>query len=1047
MVQTRFGPYRIVSELGAGAQATVHLAEVVEEREGLQPGDRVALKILHEHLVGEGAALERFDREVRLLKAVDHENVLHLFDAGIQATEQGRRHYLATELVEGMTLRALLDADGAQSEALCRYVGRSVAQGLAAIHEAEAVHRDLKPENVILTKDQRVKVMDLGVALLRDDLRVSRTGDFVGSILYAAPEQFVSHERRVDGRADLYSLGLVLYEMLTGRHPFDAEGLAAIMAQHLQGEVPRPSRFAPSVSPFFETFLLGLLAKAPSDRPGDARLAAATLEAGEASTWWRGNEQLHLARTRVFRPAAPREYALCGRARELACLERLWARAKDGEGQVVLLQGEAGIGKTRLVDEFAERRHVDGEELNYLRGSSIAGGGATATGALTAAYVDYLGTGALEEALDPLLVDAPALVVPFADFLRGIPAAAGQSPLGSDGLHTAYIRVAQALARRRPTLLVIDDLHLAPPGGLGLFAALAQAVIGHPILLVGLTRPGLPAAWRAELQRLPHARALEVGRLDQEGVEAVLTEALGATLPARALGARLQALTDGNPFFLLETLRAQRESGGLQRQADGSWKLTTRAEELSAPAVVRDLIEARVSELAAPDRDLLDLAAVCGFRFDPAVLAEVLESRRLPVLRDLSRLERTRHLVVADGRDYRFDHHLVQETLYDLVPALLRSEYHAAVGAVLRGRSEAAAGRPEAEAWTVEACHHLLRGDRGGQALRLLDRAVDYLVGRHMHETAAELLAEVLAVSGLVEGRTRAELALRRIESLRITGRSDQLAEALPEALALGQTLGEPDLMSDAHNQHAEFLLASGRFEEASVAARQSHESATASEDLARVARAWNAQGSVYVRSGRAVEARRSYEQGLALARQLGEPLREAQALGNLARPLAMLGEVDASYEAYRVALDLLVQEGDLRGEAVTAGNLGSQLQFAGRDDESEPLLRRCLDLSRRTGYRFGEANALGNLGVMYYSKGRLALALEHLQRADQLIVELGRVGQRGHTLETLGLVHARLGHFVEAVDLFEEALRGWRRLGLGGRDPDFDVRAGPDEE
>ncbi len=1030
MSANRFGPYRLVEELGSGAQATVHLAEVVEAREGLEPGDRVALKVLHEHLGEEGGAVERFDREVRLLKAVNHDNVLRLLDAGVLQNGHGKQYYLATELVEGVTLRDLLEEDGPQSEALCRYVGRSLAQGLAAIHAVAAVHRDLKPENVILTKDQRVKVMDLGVALLRDDLRVSKTGEFVGSILYAAPEQFVTHKRRVDGRADLYSLGLILYEMLTGRHPFDGEGLAAIMAQHLKGEPPRPSRFAPTITPFFETFLLGLLSKLPSDRPQDALIAAEALEAGEASTWWRGHERLHLARARVFRPAAPREYALCGRQDELERLDALWQRARAGEGRAVLLLGEAGIGKTRLFDEFAEGLHVEGEEFHYLAGSSFSGGAATATGAFTSAYVDFFGTSELEASLEPLLVDAPALVAPFADFLRGAPPASGQQLLSTDGLHTAYIRVAQTLATQRPTLLVLDDLHFAPQEGHALFAALAQAIAGHPILLVGLSRPGLPADWRANLQRLPHVSTMELERLDADHVEALVGEALGGGASTRALGARLTDLTDGNPFFLLETLRAQRESGALEEQGDGTWRLRTRAEDLHAPAVVKDLIEARVADLDTHDRDTLDLAAVVGFRFDPAIVAEVLDSPRLPVLRDLSRLERTRHIIVADGRAYRFDHHLVQEILYALVPELLRREYHAAIGTVLRTRLDEAGERPEAEALTVEACHHLLRGDRGGQALRILDRAGTYLDGQHMHEAAARLLEDVLGVAGLVEGRRRAELLLARIRHLQVVGWTEARAAALLEARRIAATLTEQDLLADAETMQADHHVNTGAWDEAMEAIERAAIAADNAADPVRIAKVLNTRGSVLLHKGRMEEAARTYQQGLDLCVRLGRAPEEAQARCNMARPLAALGKTEAAYDAYRMALAIFREIGDERAESVAAGNFGSQLQLAGRYEESEPLLRRCLELSRKIGYRYGEANALGNLGLMHYSCGHLADALEHLERSEALMTEMAYGPQRIHLVGTRGLVHARLGHFPVARRLLDEARRGWALLG-----------------
>jgi len=154
---TDLGPYRVEHELGSGGMGTVYAAT----------GDdgRVALKVVHPHLIGDDGFAERFRREARIGQAVGHRNVVRTLDC---ATD-GERLFLVMEYVEGQTLRELLDELGALPEELCRHVGREVCRGLGAIHAAGAVHRDLKPENVLITPDHEVKVMDLGVARLVDE--------------------------------------------------------------------------------------------------------------------------------------------------------------------------------------------------------------------------------------------------------------------------------------------------------------------------------------------------------------------------------------------------------------------------------------------------------------------------------------------------------------------------------------------------------------------------------------------------------------------------------------------------------------------------------------------------------------------------------------------------------------------------------------------------------------------------------------------------------------------------------------------------------------
>jgi len=204
---------------------TVYLAEVTGPAPGLSSGDRVAVKVLHPHLLADQDSVTRFLREAEVGRAVCHGNVVRTLDAGSAPFKGADVHFLVMEYVEGQTLRGLADELSPIPEDLCRHVGREIAKGLSAIHAAGAIHRDLKPENVLITRDHAVKIMDLGVARLSGEaFRLSLSGVFVGSALYAAPEQFAEDGHGLDGRADLYALGVLLYELAAGRHPYPRPG-------------------------------------------------------------------------------------------------------------------------------------------------------------------------------------------------------------------------------------------------------------------------------------------------------------------------------------------------------------------------------------------------------------------------------------------------------------------------------------------------------------------------------------------------------------------------------------------------------------------------------------------------------------------------------------------------------------------------------------------------------------------------------------------------------------------------------------------------------
>ena len=272
-VDGEIGPYRITRVLGKGGMGTVYEAE--------GPDGAVALKRLHPQLKAEASIWERFQREAALGSRIRHPNVVRSF--GIESDD-----CIVMELADGETLEAILETAGRLPEAACRNIAHEIGLALMAIHAAGAVHRDLKPSNVIQRSDGRIQVMDLGIALPVDDLlRLSATGQFVGTARYCAPEQLAEGKPVLDGRADLYALGLLLYEMAAGEHPLPQGGLVTTMRAHLTS-TPRPlTEQGVDVSPFFAALVHTLLAKDPAERLPDAETLVRIFAEGEGGAWWR----------------------------------------------------------------------------------------------------------------------------------------------------------------------------------------------------------------------------------------------------------------------------------------------------------------------------------------------------------------------------------------------------------------------------------------------------------------------------------------------------------------------------------------------------------------------------------------------------------------------------------------------------------------------------------------------------------------------------------------------------------------------------------------
>src|ERR1051325_6317917 len=258
------GKYRIDAKLGAGGMGAVYRAH------RLLIGDEGAGKILHPQHVSEPQATERFRREAQAAARLKHPNAVSIYDFGV--TSDGLV-YLVMELVEGQSLREIIKQQGPLTPSAAAEVINQVCAALDEAHRQQIVHRDLKPDNIV------VKVLDFGIAKLRDLTagNLTQTGSVMGTPHYMSPEQCLGEE--LDSRSDIYSLGIVLYEMLIGVVPFNSPTSTAVVVQHVNQAPPSLRAMNLSISPAVETVVLHALAKKREDRPQTAAALAGELNA------------------------------------------------------------------------------------------------------------------------------------------------------------------------------------------------------------------------------------------------------------------------------------------------------------------------------------------------------------------------------------------------------------------------------------------------------------------------------------------------------------------------------------------------------------------------------------------------------------------------------------------------------------------------------------------------------------------------------------------------------------------------------------------------
>ncbi len=259
------GRYRLGSVLGQGGMAVVYRAE------DLTLGRTVAVKVLREQLGSEAEFLERFGREARAAARLNHPNIIAVYDVGQDAAS----NYIVMEYVEGVDLRDLIREEGPLAPARVVEIGCQIAAALEFAHRSGLIHRDIKSQNVLVTPDGKAKVADFGIAVALGERSITEAGMVIGSVHYMPPEQ--AEGRLTTPASDVYSLGVVLFEMATGRLPFTAESPIAVARLQLEARPPSPQSINPDVPPALSNVILACLEKEPTNRPASAALVAAAL--------------------------------------------------------------------------------------------------------------------------------------------------------------------------------------------------------------------------------------------------------------------------------------------------------------------------------------------------------------------------------------------------------------------------------------------------------------------------------------------------------------------------------------------------------------------------------------------------------------------------------------------------------------------------------------------------------------------------------------------------------------------------------------------------
>ena len=725
--------YRIEGELGRGGMGILYLAhdELLDRR--------VAIKVVNDPNLGEKGR-DRLLREARLAAQLNHVNIVAIHDViEIDGTPQ-----VVMEYVEGQSVHERPPSDLDQ----ILDISKQLCSALTHAHQHGIVHRDLKPENILLTGDGTVKLADFGLAASLAS-RISSDGAFIGTVYYVAPETVQKHP--IDARTDLYALGVMLYEWCTGKLPFTASEPLAVITQHLFSPPPSPRAHNPELPDALDQLILRLMSKLPDERPASAQDVIEILESP-------GLLQGETARDLEI-PALERigRGRMAGRESELQQARTLWGRALTGKGQTLLLSGEAGIGKTRLVRELIAQAKLSGAQVlqglndaqvtqplgafkQTLRGS-LAGGSDRWTGLPEPVISDLL-------ALVPEYQQRfPELAIPLAH----------DTAYEQQHLFESLAVYYAMLCDQSPLLLVMEDLQWADSGTLYLLRYLVGQMRERPIMFVLTfreveipeTSPLQEVLLDFRRQQLVHE--ITLSRLNPEQTRAMLEAFLSDDL-APDLVEEIYEVTEGNPFFIEEICKGLVAKERLIYK-DERWQVRGK-EELEVPKNVRIAIQGRIRAMTPETQRVLEAAAVRGPLFEYGLLRNVepLDEARLEAaLRSAEQAQIIQELPTENGQRFGFTHALIPAAILEGVPIARRQSLHAQIAPMLEASNpndyETLANQYQAAGVKDKAIEYLLRAGESAQglyacreAIHHYSQALELQVDRNEKEAAARTL-------------------------------------------------------------------------------------------------------------------------------------------------------------------------------------------------------------------------------------------------------------------------------------------------------------------
>jgi tetratricopeptide (TPR) repeat protein len=937
-----------------------------------------------------------------------------------------------------MSLRELLGTypEGKCDTQTALRIGMDVCGALQYAHAQGILHRDIKPENVMLTREDTAKLMDFGLAKMLGQPSLTQEGIIVGTVAYVAPEIALGHG--ADARSDLYSFGAVLYETLTGKPPFVGEDPVKVIFSHIHDHPVSPIRVNAKVPQALSDCIMRLLEKEPEKRYQTAAdLQKVLRDVAEGFLRETYGPSAKAVVVPAPRPVTEREIQLIDRTDEMAALREAVDKAVRGEGGLVFLHGEPGIGKTRLTREVGAYARLRGMQVVYGRCPALFKMDGVPPYILWSEvirnYLEDCNPEQLYRVVGYYPGEVCKLVPDLANRLRSVPPSVPISPEHErDRLFEAVSQFVTNISREAPLLVVLDDLQWTDQSSLLLMHYLARGAYRVPMFILGAYRDTdiderhVLTSVLTELNRERLLRSVPLSRMSLDDVLEMIKRIFEQDDVPREFSELVYDKTQGNPFFVEEIIKSLREEKVIYRR-ENQWKVKE-VSKIEFPATVKSVVKTRIGRLDDECQNLLTLASFVGNDFSCEALCGVSgieENKLLEMIDKLLKTGLIKHRVIRGEDVCSFADIIVRDVVYEEVNPFKRKKLHDTVGRALEKIYE----KKIDEHFGELALHFLESGDEG-KALDYFLKAGDRAAKIYANNEAVSYLQHALTLLEKREGEIREKTrVLEKLGDIRgLIGEHEAGMKHWEDALKLYEQVYDKEAVARLHRKMGNDLWEGGNTEKADehyAAALKVLEKEPESIELAKL---YSDLARMCYRTRDVTKARSWSEKALELGKKLNDFEVIAGSYASLGVVFGFTGDLKRAIECYERALKIALDNGFLEIAMRQYSNLGNVLPFrdAGRAME---YFEKGYELSKKSGHVRNQSWVGRLVSNMYIGMGNIERAKYLAEESLALDTKSGNMAQLSMSLQHLASIHQITGEWDKSEQCYNEALNIARGL------------------